>query len=105
MTSICGIVQRIASLPVVPSRRSWGGAHLLLVVTLELLHDCGIARALRDDREARLFKAAVGRLNLWRTVYRYLVQRLVVVCNCAVLFGDGCSWVVGSYHQQARAWL
>jgi hypothetical protein len=37
--TVRGIVQRVAGLPVVPPGRSWRGAHLLLVVTLDLVHD------------------------------------------------------------------
>ena len=56
VATVCGVVERIARLPIVPS---WCGgrlAHLLLVVTLELIHGGGVARRLRDDREARMLK-------------------------------------------------
>lgn len=56
MAAVRGIVERIASLPIVPPWCGRRRTHLLLVVTLKLIHDCGVARMLRDDREARLLK-------------------------------------------------
>ena len=44
VSAISGIIQRVARLPVVSSWCSWRGAHPLLVVTLELIHDCCVAR-------------------------------------------------------------
>jgi hypothetical protein len=50
--TVRGIVQRVAGLPVVPPGCSWRGAHLLLVVTLELIHDHGVAKVTRRQGSA-----------------------------------------------------
>jgi hypothetical protein len=56
MATVCGIIERVSGLPIVPSRCGGRLAHLLLVVTLELIHGGGVAQMLREDREARLLK-------------------------------------------------
>jgi len=55
MTTVGRIIEGIARLPIVPSRRGGRLAHLLLVVTLKLIHDSRVAQRLRDDKGARLF--------------------------------------------------
>lgn len=55
MAAVGRIIERIAGLPIVPSRRGGRLAHLLLVVTLKLIHDSRVAQRLRDDKGARLF--------------------------------------------------
>ena len=56
MATVCGIVERVAGLSIVTPRCGRRLAHLLLVVTLELIHGGGVAQMLRDDGEARLLK-------------------------------------------------
>lgn len=56
VTTVCGIVERVARLPVVSPWSSRRLAHILLVVTLELFHVGGVAQMLRDDKGARLRK-------------------------------------------------
>lgn len=74
MTTICGIVERIARLPVVAP---WCGgrlAHILLVVALKLFHGGGVARMLRDDKGARQRKVPRQREE---TCLRGLSQNIV----------------------------
>lgn len=69
MATVCRIVEGIARLPVISPGSGRSLAHLLLVVTLKLIHGSGVAQTLRDDREARLLEQC-GR-KVWVCMDRY----------------------------------